>query len=581
MFWGRVARLILGAGLAIAVLGAGSGAQRVSIVAVQRPVAGVGAAEIVVEDDVLLAQLKSAPLSSLRVIVDRGGATVTAVRNVQEERGRVYTVFAFDQSASFKGSWTPAFALARDMAAALPTDGSHTVEVVTFGKTLEQHGSASSSAKLVDILGDVEASGATQPFTRLRNFIRESSDLARARLPLADRGLRQVVVFTDAGEESKAFSVQDVVTKARQDGVRVHVVTFPAPQSSRGSWAQRYDEIGRIAAETGGLHWMVSDVRSVVSTLKGVMDGARRAFWIDLAFCGLSQDEGLNPSDHLSLELIGPSGVLASAAKVDFVQNAEGPALEPCSAATPAPVGIAEAPAAGSSWEGLPWWLYLAAGLLLLVGLGAYAMRRSPSLSDSRLPLEPVAPLLATTPIPETPAPEPTPQPPPPVAGAWQDPFVHLPETHVTILRGPAGMDAYYRIHRSPFSIGARQDAGVDLVIDHPGVSGKHATIQVYPKGAVFVVDEGSTNGTWIGDRRLGGGERVSVSPGTEIGLGRHVQLRIDQPRQAGARPPEVAPASRPQSGPAEPAVAPAEVAQPRRSKARTIIAPFKKDGES
>ncbi|MBL0350537.1 MAG: FHA domain-containing protein [Elusimicrobia bacterium] len=50
-------------------------------------------------------------------------------------------------------------------------------------------------------------------------------------------------------------------------------------------------------------------------------------------------------------------------------------------------------------------------------------------------------------------------------------------------------------------TIGRRPDC--DLVIDNPAVSGHHAKVLMEPTGAFFVEDVGSTNGTYLRDRKV------------------------------------------------------------------------------
>jgi len=142
---------------------------------------------------------------------------------------------------------------------------------------------------------------------------------------------------------------------------------------------------------------------------------------------------------------------------------------------------------------------------------------------------------------------------PTPVEPAWRDPFQALPEIHLVVVEGPDGLGPRLRGHRSPFTIGAAP--GSDLRIEHASVSGRHATLQLYPKGAVFLTDEGSTNGTWLAERRLKPGARERVEPDAILRFSRHVALRVE-----------------PAGDPAESPAPPAEVAP--RARAPTIIAP-------
>ncbi|HQE92697.1 MAG TPA: FHA domain-containing protein [Anaerolineae bacterium] len=63
------------------------------------------------------------------------------------------------------------------------------------------------------------------------------------------------------------------------------------------------------------------------------------------------------------------------------------------------------------------------------------------------------------------------------------------------------------------------------IVIDSPRVSRHHTQIRLLPDGAV-VEDMGSTNGTWLNNRRLSGPQRLA--PGDIIGLADDVALRYE-----------------------------------------------------
>lgn len=67
-------------------------------------------------------------------------------------------------------------------------------------------------------------------------------------------------------------------------------------------------------------------------------------------------------------------------------------------------------------------------------------------------------------------------------------------------------------------SIGRRP--GNDVVISDPYVSGFHAVLTVSRDGAVLV-DSGSSNGTFTGDRRLSAGDEEPLKAGQEITFGR------------------------------------------------------------
>ncbi|MEO6988696.1 MAG: FhaA domain-containing protein [Aquihabitans sp.] len=92
----------------------------------------------------------------------------------------------------------------------------------------------------------------------------------------------------------------------------------------------------------------------------------------------------------------------------------------------------------------------------------------------------------------------------------------------VAIVRSDTGQR--HRITDVPLTIGRSKDR--DITIDDTRVSRAHARIEPR-KGAVFVVDEGSSNGTTVGSTRLTANTPHRVRPGETITVG-PVSLRIE-----------------------------------------------------
>lgn len=67
------------------------------------------------------------------------------------------------------------------------------------------------------------------------------------------------------------------------------------------------------------------------------------------------------------------------------------------------------------------------------------------------------------------------------------------------------------------WTVGREPDS--DLRIGEPTVSRRHAVVAV-TNGCVTVADLGSTNGTWVNDRRLGEGDRVRLHHGDVVRFG-------------------------------------------------------------
>jgi predicted component of type VI protein secretion system len=149
---------------------------------------------------------------------------------------------------------------------------------------------------------------------------------------------------------------------------------------------------------------------------------------------------------------------------------------------------------------------------------------------------------------------------------AWTDPFVSLPETRLLVVRGPAGLVPSYRLHKREFVVGGASGPEVDLVVPIPQVSGRHATFQVYPTGTVFLIDQHSTNGTFVEGRQLAAGERVQLLAGQLVQLSRQLELRLEQPGLAAPGPTPMATGE---------SAVPGALEEGKRAKARTIYSPL------
>lgn len=88
-----------------------------------------------------------------------------------------------------------------------------------------------------------------------------------------------------------------------------------------------------------------------------------------------------------------------------------------------------------------------------------------------------------------------------------------------------------FRVGRDPQVIGRAPTAGI--VLDDAHLSRRHAAVQLTGEG-VSLVDLGSTNGTWLNDRRITGVELLT--DGDVIRLGR-TELRFFDPGVARTDP--------------------------------------------
>ena len=290
------------AGLILCVLGLVSGLtqasevkRRMALVAAPPASAGEAVAQVVVMDEHLRARAGMVR-DPFRAFVSSGAAEVVRARGVGAAGEPTHTVVAFDQSGSVGSrDWSLAFELARTLPSAMAVRGRDAFEVVTFGATWRVHGTASDPATLAALLDAVEREGAGQPHTRLHGFIRDAIFTAEARLPIGSGGLRQVIVFTDAGEESLAYTASDVLEAAWEHGVRVHMMVLPRRGAGSGH-ATRLDAARRISEETGGRFVQVEDGSTAIGALTDIAQAAQHTWWGAIAerMDATSGDRGLD-----------------------------------------------------------------------------------------------------------------------------------------------------------------------------------------------------------------------------------------------------------------------------------------------
>jgi hypothetical protein len=98
--------------------------------------------------------------------------------------------------------------------------------------------------------------------------------------------------------------------------------------------------------------------------------------------------------------------------------------------------------------------------------------------------------------------------------GAQQTVVIPGPAPRLTVIRGPfAG--AHFEIPAGRSEIG--REAGLALQLDADDVSRRHASLE-HDGARVVVADLGSTNGTWVGGRRLS--RPTELRQGDEVGIG-------------------------------------------------------------
>lgn len=476
--------------------------------------------------------LKDPRTDRFRVLLRAGQGRVEQASRVPIAVEGVHTVLAFDQSASFRPFLNDALALAQKFLGASP--GGSAFTVLSFGTSLGTPREAPSAAEAQRLLAEV-AKSKPEFQTRLKASIRESVGLASQRLAMP-RGVRQVVVFTDAGEESSVYSVEQVIAEARARGARVHTIVLGG--SSGTTLAQRRDEMKRLAEATGGYNIEVRDRATATTAIESVARSSDALVRLSLDFCGVPTSPPLR-DEQAQVEVLRAGAVVASTDWVSFSQQAGGaasrscdtycPPGSSCAPATTAPAPTASAPA-GPVDPPAPVSPFAPLGLLAgLGGAGALAVLLAVGLRGRRAP----APL----PAPPAPPPEP-PAPLLPTATPWVDPQAGTralgvaaaptpPGAWLVVVRSPSGSGRSLRLQRNPFVIGAAE--GSDLQLDIGEISGRHALVERDPSGAVFVTDQGSTNGTFIDGQRLPRGQRTPWRVGQLVGFSTRVEVRLEE----------------------------------------------------
>lgn len=138
------------------------------------------------------------------------------------------------------------------------------------------------------------------------------------------------------------------------------------------------------------------------------------------------------------------------------------------------------------------------------------------------------------------------------------------PDSGKLIIRSADG-ERVEILRQRQYSIGRNPER--DLHLDSPVVSSTHGRLDVGPQG-VRIIDLGSTNGTYIGERRLAPNQPHPLVPGEEVRIGPFILVYVPPgvayPAEAAPLPPaEVAEPPAAPAVAAEPPAAPAEMPPP------------------
>jgi FHA domain len=106
--------------------------------------------------------------------------------------------------------------------------------------------------------------------------------------------------------------------------------------------------------------------------------------------------------------------------------------------------------------------------------------------------------------------------------GAWRAPRPQTPTLSVEAFpRAPDGdgeaLALVLRTTRGPGQVTLGRGDGCDMVLNDATLSQLHLVFMPTPQGGWTVRDAGSTNGSWLGERRLAPGQPAHLHPGSHI----------------------------------------------------------------
>lgn len=127
------------------------------------------------------------------------------------------------------------------------------------------------------------------------------------------------------------------------------------------------------------------------------------------------------------------------------------------------------------------------------------------------------------------------------------------PDFGKLIIRSAEG-ERVVTLRQQQYTVGRNPER--DLHLESPVVSGTHGRVIVGPQGAAFI-DLGSTNGTFIGERRLAANQPHPLTPGEELRVGPFLLIYVPPgvvyPPEDVAQPPAEIPEPQPAPPPPEP----------------------------
>lgn len=579
---GRWAAQLVAGGLGVACL-ASSNVSRAQSMSGRQPISAMPAkasdftVQVPIDDDSLRSKLLAQPgPASWEAHLDRGGAAVGAVQPMAVAHERLEIALTFDVSGSFfHGPLGNAEGLAEKFIDQLPDDFSAHFSVQIFGTTRRVIGDASDRSDAKALVRRVSLEK-PQPRTNLRSLLKEVIDDTGRKL-IFPEGVREVIVFTDGGEESTAFpDYKSITDPAMAAGVVVHAFVFqpnaPSPQA-----ATLADKLVAAVELTGGYAVRVDPGDPFKSDTLGRLKSAASLpdllYRVSLAGCQLATP---GPGKHVDTLSLSVSSWRSAPLPLALDVPATGVPACPTSVATgAAQSGVAPAPAPSGATPTAPrdstgtisWWPWAlgagAAAMALALAILASRRRRAtpdrgpydaeppdagqlPALAEAAV--TPPPPMAAPVVVPvfdpsRTPISAPEVQQPvsgpvltplvipsqaPWLAPQRSNPLAARPVTELHVEVTPIPLGGPFRIAKPEVRVG--RDTSLELPLDAETVSQHHATLFLEADGELYVVDAGSTNGTYLEQERLPAGERRHVPPGSQLSFSKKIQLRVVQP---------------------------------------------------
>ncbi len=516
-------------------------------------------------------------------INDGAGKDLKVQRNGSRGAPAV-TIFLVDESGSYKKNGF------RDVAAPVIRDyvggagASDLLGLFLFSTTASPYPVRTGSQQLLADLANAEArpaGGDTNLYTGLTNAIELAG---KHGVP----GLREVVLFTDAGDEAEITPAKwtEITEKALARSVRIHVaVSISRPKGiPKDRYFNTTNALEDLTKATAGTYDKSGDGGRVMKALSAARAAARNWLVVEAGMCGMSKKatanirveyvaRGVRKAWTGAKTLADTAWAPSAATPCPALCTPDCAAWEECIGGVCAPracgpdqscpggaecvAGKCEKPCASpcSSWQTCRGGecvakscaqdeqcggdaqckdgtcVQVAAGFLdkylvwLLAGLAAILLLGGFLLLRRKPEPEPL-------PAPE-PEPMPEPEPEPERSAPAHAPDLDaLPEVHLEAIGGWPTQGEKWRLYKRVMQVGASKDPadGNDIVFDLPKISGNHAKFQLYPSGDLWVTDLDSSNGTYLNGRRLQAGERTKLKPGDQIKISKALTLRVVKP---------------------------------------------------